>query len=392
MVGAVSAPITTPLPTRTAGAFFFKHPTVTVTAGVSVSGDLSSLACMAFRTRVGQTVAIGHGTMTATLCTWWGATALLIAPIGLVVTGAVWATVSSSRASLEEVLPPLYELSRTSLLMSFLMMLSLALVPAFAFAGPDNSDRDRWMMVIRSTTARWCVLSGALAFGLLMAIQGPFLKRWLLALILAALLTTSTLRAGILLTLVYRRNREAPYLEGMSEEEKRKSEQNRAARKRPSFPEVSTVGCPDDARRYSRRAAAISNIHTWAGAGVIVVFSAFVGSSLSTLVESGDSWALIPVYLVLGALALGFWIQRRADQYAALHAEFEARASELEEATRRSSIADRLLSRIGILRLPRPALRNASANSIRPAATDRALIPNVRQTRKIRSRELVAKI
>lgn len=271
--------------------------------------------------------------MTTTMLVWWFTCLALAGPIAILIEYAVWFAWPAQRPQIEDVIAQTYGVTIAVFPLVWTIQLLLSMPALLAFAGPRNRVRDHVPILFHSRTARWCALSWMLTFALIMAIKVPFgPPRAYVILALCAALIVSMIFAGIGLTRVYRTNRRMPYYAGMTEAEKKLADQPRGERKLPSFPDAAAVTSPEDAHRYAGRAKTISETHTWIGAGIIVIFTAFIGTTIAATWESKDVTAWIPAYFVLFALALGFWIQRRARSYDQLRESFESRARELEAA------------------------------------------------------------
>lgn len=299
--------------------------------------ETATFISMAFKGRGGQTVAIGHGAMSTTMILWWLFCVVLVGPIAIVLEWAVWLVFAEQRADTAFVISQTYGVTFAALALVWTFQPIVLLTAAFAFAGPRNTFRDRLKILAASRTARWCALSWVLTISLSIVIRFPFgFPRSLIILALSVALIGAMLSCGLGLTRLHRTNRKAAYYTGMTDEEKRVSDLPRNEADHPSFPSAHEVITADDASRYARRAKTISETHVWVGAGIIVIFSAFIGTSISAMWESSDPITWIPMYFVFFALALGFWVERRARAYDQLRELFESRARELEKESRDS--------------------------------------------------------
>ncbi|MGM1018252.1 MAG: hypothetical protein ACQEW8_12025 [Actinomycetota bacterium] len=292
---------------------------------------------MAFTTRTGRVVAIGNGSMVVALVLWWVSIVFLLLPIGTSVAWLLWMAWPARRAEIEGLLPGALAASITALSMILMLRMFTTLPMMGAFIGPDGLLRDHVRATVQSRTARKLILGGIIAVALMTIMQVPFgpprallIIGLTLALVLVDVLTTR----GLLR--IARSVRSAPYLSGMIEEQKVIADRPWPTRPKPSFPETTSLDDAADSRRYARRATDIAQIHEWTGAGLIVVFSAFVGTAISPLWESQEPGPPIPMLIVLGLLAFGFWLQRRGRSYRRLSDAFEARAAEIEGRPRRS--------------------------------------------------------
>lgn len=307
---------------------------------------------MAFKSWAGQTVAIGHGTMTAAASAWSVSCVLLLGPVAVVLAYTTWLTWPSQRPFVEQILP--VTLGASLLALGLLMLIQCFILAAagLIFAGPRNRIGDRVRMLARSRTARWCAVSTALTVALMIPTRFPFGPSRLL--VLAALsigLIWAMLAGARGFAAVYRTNRKAPFFSGMTEAEKQIADNALPELRKPSFPPLNDVESAEEARQYARRARTIAGTHIWGGAAILVIFSAFIVTAFSAVWESADPLAWAPSYLVLGALALGFWIQRRSRSYERLHDAFEARAHELDEEMKRPSLVEKFAARLGLRRL-----------------------------------------
>lgn len=314
---------------------------------------------MAFKTSASRTAAIGHGTMSIITVLWWFSCLTLVAPAALLLEYAAWFALPALRTDIENLITLTAQLV-------FLCLFSLLVVHAFlvmitpaVFAGPRNVTRDRIAILARSRTARWCGASSVLA-GAIVVLPKMLVSdaTSFVVLALAIAFIWAMIRAALGLSHIYRTNRAAAYFTGMTDAEKNLADQPSTMWERPSFPMPANIYSADDANRYARRAKSIAEAHVWFGAGIVVIVSAFIGTSFSSLWEASDPSGWIPAYLVVGTLALGFWIQRRARNYENLRDQFEARGRELElAATTPTTMANRIRTLFERLKIRRRGRR-----------------------------------
>lgn len=313
--------------------------------------------------------------MTATMVIWWTSCLLVAVPLAVAVERMIWIVWPAQRSMIESVLPSTMWGARTSLGALVVLQLLLLAASGMAFVSPRNTVRDRIRMLWRSRTGRWCALSVALAFALLVLTRYPIGDtRPFTTTVLSVALAGTLILGGRGLTRIYRSNRAVPYFEGMTEHEKTLADQPRSEAVRPSFPLPESALTADDAYRYARRAKTITETHVWVGGALIVIFSAFIGTSIVAMWESMEFTAWIPVYLVLGALAIGFWIQRRARAYDDLRKRFTARAEALEiEAEAAAAAAQKQAARGAGLGPVAALLASITRGLFRPRVTARPL-------------------
>ncbi|MBQ3359623.1 MAG: hypothetical protein IJG47_12095 [Microbacterium sp.] len=217
--------------------------------------------------------------------------------------------------------------------LQILLRAGTAVCALVIFAGPQGAFLDHLGAILRSRTGVIALFSGITSVGLAAAIKVPFgplrpVVMTLLAILLVVLDTLVLKGIGH----IARTSRAHPYFENMDSVEKDAADRSWPVLSRPSFPELGEVKSIGDARRYARRAKDIAELHVWAGAGLVVVFSAFIGTTLSASWEEPGLPSVFGLYLVLGAVALGFWLQRRARSYRSLSSDFEMRAEDLKRA------------------------------------------------------------
>ncbi|MCE4026779.1 hypothetical protein LXM50_12445 [Microbacterium sp. Au-Mic1] len=286
---------------------------------------------MAFKTRSGRTVAIGRGAMITARWIWGASSILLIAPLALVVLHLVWFADQDRREVLE---PALLSAARTALYLMLMLMLIRVFVVLCAmgtFFGPSARISDALAAIIQSRTGRWTTLSAAATLTLI-----PILRFQPLS---TALITALTLLLVVMDIFVLRglrhlslASRARPFFEGMTEEEKTAAARPWPQGDRPSFPDPTTTESIRDALLYQARATNIALAHSWSGAGIALVFSAFIGSAIVASWTDQGPGTMFLLILVLGAVSLGYWLQRRAQSYEGLAERFAARAETLRTA------------------------------------------------------------
>ncbi len=298
---------------------------------------------MAFKTRTGRTIAVGHGTMLAALSTWRTGMVSLLGPTGVVLLYVVWFTAPSTRSWVNWALPYALALSLLGLLAFLLVALTFGTAFGAMFVGPHNNNRDHLMALLESRTARWGVLVSLLLILLMPALRFPFGEfRFIAIATLTVALCFASVRVDRGLACLTRASGATAYYEGMSPAEKALLGKGGAALAGKSFPHPEELEEATDARLYAGRAHGISEGMTWAGAGLIFVFSAFIGMTISAMWESRDPVTQFPAFIVLGFVALGFWLQRRARQFQRLADAFERRSDELEAKIQQNSLFERL--------------------------------------------------
>lgn len=270
-------------------------------------------------------MAIGHGTIVTAL-TIWLTTAALLLPTPVITAALIgaWYAPGADKLRIEQYLSTAWGVLMLCTMSAFLSRTFMIMGAAGLFAGPHNSWRDQLSALLQSRTVRWTAAGGVAIVALMVVMRFDF---GYTRLVLFFGLCGATIAADIFsirgLSKILRANRSIPYFQGLSEAMKRRTERLWRMRVRPTFPADNATVSPADARRYARRARDIARIHEWCGAGLIVIFSAFVGTALPVMWESNDPLSQIPVLLVLGLVALGFWLQSRGRTYERLAESFE---------------------------------------------------------------------
>jgi len=312
---------------------------------------------MAFKTRYGRTVAVGRGAMLTSLTLWFASMLLAIPSIAPPALVATWLVAPTLRTPIERILPEALAVAIVGLSLMFMLRALEFLCATAGFIGPRNRVRDGFAGIFRSRAGQCAIASLVLTLALIGVLQNPFgALRFPIAgaLVLTLIFIDSLVFRGLLR--ISRTSKSAPYFSGMSEEEKDLADRPWPKGSRPSFPDPTSVSVAADALRYARRAEAISQAHTWSGAGIILVFSAFIGNSISAMVTDNGAGSMPTVMFILGAIALGYWLQRRARSYENLAKSFENRATAIRDQLRRPSIAvrGRALRRTRVPLPPRP--------------------------------------
>lgn len=291
----------------------------------------NNLSAMAFKTRSGRTVAVGTGAMTTAIAVTLCSMLFLLLPSGVAIGFAALLLFPDSRDLLEQ--PISYALAFAITGLGFLLLLrTIALACGLtAFVGSKYVLRDHLSAIGQSRTGQLAATSAFATLTLMIAMKFPFGESRLYAVIL---LTIALIWIEVVLVRCLRRigisNRKRAYYEGMSDDEKKRADRPRVRPLRPSFPDPSKLTSAEDAGRYQRRADDVAELHTWIGAAIIVIFTAFVGASISGFIEGAGPISALSMYVVLGFIGLGFWIQRRARGYRALSEDFANRRQELE--------------------------------------------------------------
>ncbi|MDQ0643771.1 hypothetical protein [Microbacterium murale] len=191
------------------------------------------------------------------------------------------------------------------------------------FAGPSGRTRDQIFATLRSRTAWLAALSVIATLAQVAVLRAPSGEEkdavfvgLTISLVLLDVLTHRGLHR------IMAANSAVPYFDGMSEQQKRAADRPWPTWRRPSFPDPKALVSAADAQRYARRANDIALLHEWIGIGLVVVFSAFVGTTILEMFESTEPIGQLPVLLVLGFVALGIWLQRRAGSYRRLAESF----------------------------------------------------------------------
>ncbi|MGH3689349.1 MAG: hypothetical protein ACRDT7_04260 [Microbacterium sp.] len=255
----------------------------------------------------------------------------LVAPAAVSLGFGAWLVWPGARAFAEDALPAALALAIAVIGIQLLLRAGAACCYLVAFVGPRSNVRNHVAALVQSRTGRYAILATAASVALLPVMKYPFgdARAFVIIFLTCALVVFDvwTFRG---LMRISRTSRAEAFYHGMDEDEKRIADRPWPTSYRPSFPEPSQVASTEDARRYLRRAKDIAELHVWIGAGIIVIFTAFIGTSFSATWEQPGPGPMIAVYVVLGFTALGFWLQRRARSYRALADDFAARASELE--------------------------------------------------------------
>lgn len=194
------------------------------------------------------------------------------------------------------------------------------------FAGPSGRMRDQIAAALDSRTAWAAVLSIIAVLALAVVVRlpsGDSRDIAFSALTLSLILLDVLVHRGLCRLIAS--NRKVPYFEGMTEQQKRVADRPWPNWVRPSFPLPTALMSRADAQRYARRANDIALLHEWIGTGLVIVFSAFVGTTVLGMINSKDPSAQLPMFLVLGFVALGIWLQRRARSYRRLAESFSDR-------------------------------------------------------------------
>lgn len=296
-----------------------------------MSAPTDNLSGMAFTTRTGRTVAVDTGAMTTAVVLTVLSMFLLLLPLSVAIGFVVLLFFPESRDVFEQ--PISYALAYAITGLGFLILLrAIALTCMLtAFIGPKNDFRDHLSAMGKSRTAQFAALSALITVALMIAMRFPFgtSRAFVVVFLTVALIwiDVAIVRGLWRLGLTSRRR---AYYAGMSEEQKQRADRPRAPRVRPSFPDPKVLTSAPDAARYQRRADEIAELHTWIGAGIIVIFTAFVGTSIAAFLEGAGPVSAMSMYVVLGFIGLGFWIQRRARGYRTLSADFNRRCQEIE--------------------------------------------------------------
>ncbi len=276
-------------------------------------------------------MAIGTGAMTTAIVLSVFSLLLLLIPFAVAVALLAWFVLPDARPLVEESLPAGLTFAISALGAQIVLRAGMVTCWLAAFVGPKNLVRDHLAASIGSRTAAFAASAGVLSLVLIVVMRFPFGEaRGPIIIVLTASLLTLDLATLRGVRRISRTSRSAAFFSGMSEKEKKVADRPWPVRQRPSFADPSTIESIDDAWRYSRRATDAAELHTWIGAGIIVIFTAFIGSSISASWEEPGPLSMISVYAVLGFAALGFWIQRRARSYRSLANEFSVRARVLE--------------------------------------------------------------
>ncbi len=297
---------------------------------------------MAFKTRSGRTVALGTGTVaTAQALT---VLSILISLVPVIVSAMLvaWFVNLDARTAIEEALPSAYAVAITFLGVVLMLQIFAGVTLLTGFIGPRNRLRDQVLAVLESRTGRIALLGFAIGIALVIAFRFPLgAGRNYFIIGLPVALTAVYVFLFIRLLRIALSNKRTAYFEGMTPLEKRIAGRTWSPTRHPDFPDLVRIEDAEDARRYARRAHDAAELHTWLGAGIIVIFSAFVGTSISWSWEDPEASSPVPMLLVLGFLALGFWIQRRAGSFRDMERALQARASELEQRLMRQSTKKR---------------------------------------------------
>lgn len=286
---------------------------------------------MAFKTRTDRTVAVGTGAMSTAITMTALSLLLLIAPLAVAAGFGAWFLLPDQRRVIEDLLPSALAMAIACLGLQVMTRLLVATCALSGFIGPANRFRDQLSALANSMTARRAVFSACITVGLLIVMRFPFgsSRRFVIIALTIALVVTEVATLHGLVRIASASRRDA-YFENMTPAETRIADRPWPVLSRPSFPDPSTVSTSAGADRYRRRASDIAELHTWIGAGIIVVFSAFVGASISALWEKPQAATPLPSMAVLACIGLGFWIQRRSRTYRSLAQEFLRRQRSLE--------------------------------------------------------------
>lgn len=305
---------------------------------------------MAFRTRTGRVVAVGHGTMVLSQLFWWvvllllvlvalaqllGATVLWVpeqipwAPDGR--PGTVAATINDTAAAL-------MQLAMTFSLIDVGCGFTI-FISATSGWGPQKTVRlrDYASAAVSSLTGRWFLFGALIAALLSVELQRPAeTSRTVVSLICLGLLITVWIMVLRGIRRITATNRAQPYFSGLTDDQKDLAENPWPTRVKPTFPDPELTGSEDDAMRYARRAHRIARLHEWIGGGVIALSTAVLGAAVAQFfVPSGDVAPWITSIVALLVLALGYAIHRRGSQYNRLREQFEQAAAKLREETDR---------------------------------------------------------
>lgn len=283
---------------------------------------------MAFTTRTGRTVAIGHGTMTTVVALWIATTLIFVwAPILTSALILAWYLPGVDQDFLETAMSSTWGLALICIFIGLMVRTFAVAGGAGTYAGPENHLRDQFAAIRQARLTKWVLASAIAALALMIVSRTTFDGRVFVVTGLMIVIAVADVFSIRGLWKVMRSNRKAAYFEGLTEAQKQKIDRRTGKWNRPSFPSEDLYVSPADARRYARRASDIAKIHEWIGGGLILVFSAFVGTTIPAMWESKDPLSQIPVWFVLGFVALGFWLQSRARSYIRL-------ADSLEDRTR----------------------------------------------------------
>lgn len=285
---------------------------------------------MAFTTRSGRTAAIGTGSLTTSLVLMAFSLVLLTAPLAVALGFATWFVAPVARAFVEDQLPGALAVGIAAVGLQLVLRAGMAACFFVCFVGPAHRLRDSFAAARRSRTAWFASIALLLSIALAVVMRFPFGDpRPVAVIVLIGLLLTFDVLTARGLFSIARVSRASAFYEGMSEAEKRVADRPWPTSRRPSFADPAGIESEDDARRYERRANDAAELHVWIGAGIIVIFTAFIGTSLSASWADPGPASVIPVSVVIGFSGLGFWIQRRSRAYRSLAQDFARRAAEL---------------------------------------------------------------
>lgn len=294
---------------------------------------------MAFTTRSGRTVAVGTGAMTTAFTLTMFSLFLLLPVVAIVVAWLIWLTVEPMQFEIEHVLPQMMTLGVSALGLAMLLQI-MAMVCGFtAFIGPKNRFRDQLIAAIQSRTGRRSLAAIALVIILMFLMRYlPFDDTPPIVIVLTVVLVIIEIALVRSLFRLRKSSRARPYFDNLSELQKDRADITWPIRVRPSFANLEDVSSPADAERYARRARDAAELHTWIGAGIIVVFTAFVGMSIAATWESPESTGPLPTLMVLGFIGLGYWIQRRSRVYRSLAEDYMRHRQDLESIQREQAL------------------------------------------------------
>lgn len=270
-------------------------------------------------------MAIGTGALYGWFLLWLLSALLLLVPLSFSIGLAFWFAWPAARPWIDEQLVAAITASLAAVGLSIMMRTFVVIFGAGTFVGPANHLRDIAAAAAQSRTLRRSVLSAGLMFTLGWVLQtdvgGPVRPFLILGTSTALIVLDVLILRGV--AHIFITNRRSPYFDGMSEPQKQIADRPWPALLGSSFPDSRARISALDAARYRRRALAIARAHEWTGAGLILIFSAFVGTAATASWESREPYSIAPMFVVLGLVAVGFFIQRRARSYRTLAASFE---------------------------------------------------------------------
>jgi len=300
------------------------------------------VSAMAFKTRSGRTAAIGRGAMITSMWIWNLPMVLLPAIVANAAFFVLWSGAPPLRTSIERLLPGWFALTIEMLGLVLMIRVFAALCVATCFIGPFDRVRDSVFAVLRSRTGCAAVLSELITVALMPIIRFPFgpARFPLIAALTVALAIVDSL-VLIGLRRISRASRKNAYFDNMTDGEKEKADRPWPKGEHPSFADPDALLSATDARLYASRATTIARAHTWAGAGITLVFSAFIGTAVTASWVDQGPGSMFLMVLVFGAIAIGYGLQRRANSYRRLAKAFHERAASLSDTRPRRSLTAR---------------------------------------------------